>query len=134
MIGIKKCICYPPTFVMMIVILQAHFAEDWGMNKIVSNVLKLQIIGICNNDWSTFTIHNFYLKKKHKKSSIPNEAHEIHFKENWPSLWHHMATWIFVNVGSGTKPLPEPMLTYDQWSSAAVTWSNFTATADDVNP
>ena len=38
------------------------------------------------------------------------------------SLWHHMATEIWVNTGSGngllpdgTKPLPEPMLT--DWSS-----------------
>ena len=35
------------------------------------------------------------------------------------ALWHHMATEIWVNTGSGngllpdgTKPLPEPMLTY----------------------
>ena len=37
--------------------------------------------------------------------------------------WHHMATEIWVNIGSGngllpdgTKPLPEPMLTNHQWS------------------
>ena len=41
------------------------------------------------------------------------------FKSLWPSDWHHMATEIYVNIGSGnslmpddTKPLPEPMLTY----------------------
>ena len=38
------------------------------------------------------------------------------------ALWHHMATEVWVNIGSGngllpdgTKPLPEPMLTYHQW-------------------
>ena len=37
------------------------------------------------------------------------------------ALWRHMASWIWVNIGSGngllpdgTKPLPEPMLTYHQ--------------------
>ena len=37
--------------------------------------------------------------------------------------WHHMATETWVNIGSGngllpdgTKPLPEPMLTDNQWS------------------
>ena len=37
--------------------------------------------------------------------------------------WRHMVTEIFVNIGSGngvlsddTKPLPEPMLTDNQWS------------------
>ena len=37
------------------------------------------------------------------------------------SLWRHLAAWIAFNIGSGnglvpdgTKPLPEPMLTYDQ--------------------
>ena len=40
-----------------------------------------------------------------------------------------MATEIYVNIGTGngllpdgTKPLPEPMLTYDQWGVVAFTW------------
>ena len=40
-----------------------------------------------------------------------------------------MATEIWVNIGSGngllpdgTKPLPEPMLTNDQWGVVAFTW------------
>ena len=40
-----------------------------------------------------------------------------------------MATGIYVNIGSGngllpdsTKPLPEPMLTTDQWGAVAFTW------------
>ena len=43
-----------------------------------------------------------------------------------------MATKILVNFGSvngllpgGTKPLPEPMLTNDQWGSVALTWDQF---------
>ena len=40
--------------------------------------------------------------------------------------WCHMVTLIWVNIGSGngllpdgTKPLPEPMLTYHQWGNVA---------------
>ena len=40
-----------------------------------------------------------------------------------PAQWRHMATEIWVNIGlgngllpDGTKPLPEPMLTDQQWS------------------
>ena len=43
-----------------------------------------------------------------------------------------MVTEIWVNIGSGndllpngTKPLPEPMLTYHQWGSVAFTWEQF---------
>ena len=43
-----------------------------------------------------------------------------------------MATEIWVNIGSGngllpdgTKPLPEPMLTYHHWSLVAFTWEQF---------
>ena len=41
--------------------------------------------------------------------------------------WGHVMTFIWVNSGSGngllpdgTKPLPEPMLTYHQWDSVAL--------------
>ena len=43
-----------------------------------------------------------------------------------------MVAEIWVNIGSGngllsdgTKPLPEPMLTYDQWCVVAFTWWQF---------
>ena len=46
--------------------------------------------------------------------------------------WHHMASEIWVNFGSGngslpdgTKPLPEPMLTNDQRGVVAFTWWEF---------
>ena len=46
---------------------------------------------------------------------------------DWLIDWHHMATEIWVNIGSGngllpdgTKPLPEPMLTDHQWTGDAV--------------
>ena len=49
-----------------------------------------------------------------------------------------MVTEIWVNIGSGngllpdgTKPLPEPMLTYHQQDSVEIT--NFTASAQDIN-
>ena len=45
-------------------------------------------------------------------------------------------TYIWVNIGSsngllpdGTKPLPEPMLTYHQWSFVVFTLQQFTASA-----
>ena len=45
------------------------------------------------------------------------------------AYWRHMAKGILVNIGSGngllsdgTKPLPEPMLTNDQWVVVAFTW------------
>ena len=50
---------------------------------------------------------------------------------NWliVSQWRHMATKIWVNTGSGngllpdgTKPLPEPMLTYHQQRTATFIW------------
>ena len=31
--------------------------------------------------------------------------------------WCHMAPYIWVNIGSGTQPLPEAMLNYHQWGS-----------------
>ena len=44
----------------------------------------------------------------------------------------HMSTEIWVNMGSsngllpgGTKPLPEPMLTYHQWGPKTFTWKKF---------
>ena len=43
-----------------------------------------------------------------------------------------IATYVWVNIGSGngllpegTKPLPKPMLTYHQLGSAAITWEQF---------
>ena len=48
--------------------------------------------------------------------------------------WHHMATRIWVTIGSGNdllpdstkqKPLPAPMLTYHQRGSVALTWGQF---------
>ena len=49
------------------------------------------------------------------------------------AYWRHMATYIWVNIGSGkgllpdgTKPLPEAMLTYHQWSFRAFIWQQFT--------
>ena len=43
--------------------------------------------------------------------------------------WRHMATWNWVNIGwgngllpDGTKPLPEPMLTHNQWDPLTITW------------
>ena len=48
------------------------------------------------------------------------------------AYWHHIATWIWVNIVSGdgflpdgTKPLSEPMLTYHQWSFMAFFWRQF---------
>ena len=56
----------------------------------------------------------------------------------WPSEamatqdWFNMATQNWVNIGSGnglepdgTKPIPEPMLTYHQWDLLAFTWGKF---------
>ena len=50
-----------------------------------------------------------------KKSLLPARSFNV-------TLWHNMATEIWVNIGSGngllpdgTKPLPESMLTYHQW-------------------
>ena len=47
--------------------------------------------------------------------------------------------YIWVNIGlgngllpDGTKPLPEPMLTY-QWGSVALSQTNFTGSAHDIN-
>ena len=47
-------------------------------------------------------------------------------------LWPSDATWICVNIGSsnglvpdGTKPLPEPMLTYHQQGPVAFIWVQF---------
>ena len=47
---------------------------------------------------------------------------------------------IWVNVGSGngslldgTKPSPEPILTYHQLSPLVITWGNFTRNAQDIN-
>ena len=46
--------------------------------------------------------------------------------------WRHMVTWIWINIGSGngllpdgTKPLPEPMLTYHQRGSVAFSSEQF---------
>ena len=59
------------------------------------------------------------------------------------SLWPGDDVWgdIRVNFGSGngllpasTKPLPEPMLTYQQWGSVAFIWGSFTGSAQDINP
>ena len=43
-----------------------------------------------------------------------------------------METQNWINIGSGngllpdgTKPLPEPMLTYQEWSPVAFTWEPF---------
>ena len=51
----------------------------------------------------------------------------------------HMATQIWVNIGSGngvlpdcTKPLPDPMLTYHQWGSVAYTREQFHRTCSMV--
>ena len=51
-----------------------------------------------------------------------------------------MVTWIWVNIGSGSglvpsgnKPLPEPMLTYDQWSPVHVVSSDSNITEEDMN-
>ena len=45
------------------------------------------------------------------------------------TYWGHMVTEIWINIGSGngllpdgTKPLPESMLTYNQWGIVALTW------------
>ena len=52
--------------------------------------------------------------------------------EIFVAWWHHMATEILVNIGSGngllhdgTKPLPEPMLTDHEWSSVTFILGQF---------
>ena len=48
------------------------------------------------------------------------------------ALWCHMATTIWVNIGSGngllpdgTKPLPEPLWSTHQWGLVAFPWEQF---------
>ena len=50
----------------------------------------------------------------------------------WPLTHCGLVTEIWVNIGSGngllpdgTKPLPEPMLTYHQWGPKTFTWKKF---------
>ena len=51
------------------------------------------------------------------------------------TLYADMVTEICINIGSGngllpdgTKPLPEPMLTYHQWGPVTITWGQFPVT------
>ena len=51
-----------------------------------------------------------------------------------------MGIYIWVSIGSGnswlpdnTKPLPEPMLTYHQYGSVALTQDQFHKSAQDIN-
>ena len=53
----------------------------------------------------------------------------IKYQKNYCS---HMASWIWVNISSGngllpdgTKPLPDPMLTYHQWGLTTFLWGQF---------
>ena len=37
-------------------------------------------------------------------------------------------------VPGGTKPLPEPMLTYYQWVCMALAWAEFSGNAQEISP
>ena len=60
-------------------------------------------------------------------SKLPNNTLELIGPQ-----WRPMVTQNLVNIGSGnglmpvgTKPLPEPMLTYHHWNPSAFSWQQF---------
>ena len=66
-------------------------------------------------------------------STCSNRDRGIYVNSLWPNdAIFMMATQIWVNIGSGnvllpdgTKPLPEPMLTYHQQGLVTFTWGQF---------
>ena len=76
----------------------------------------------CNNSECYVLFHDFVLTDIWKTSKNYQENHLV--EQNINLLWPSNAIWwqIWINIGSGdgllpdgTKPLPEPMLTYHQW-------------------
>ena len=89
--------------------------------------------------------HNPNLVKIHfiifKNNNDPIGYNFVHVIRSWATFsmfyltvikWRHMVAYIWVNTGSGngllpdcSMPLPEPMLTYHQWSPVTFIWGQF---------
>ena len=104
-------------------------------HKTLSTLVQVMAWCLTAPSWSIITsyFHTFaginlsdiYKQSGTQKININKWMQQIN------SLWPSDAVWwqIWVNIGSGsgllpdgTKPLPEPMLTNDQWGVVAFTW------------
>ena len=74
--------------------------------------------------WTKCVLHQISVNSKVLANKIR------HCKCNTPKIgsnianmiWEHIIWSCFFNVPKGTKPLPEPMLTYPQWKSLAFSY------------
>ena len=73
-----------------------------------------------------------YLDQCWLRSILPYGVARPQWVNSTVAKWHHMATHIWVNIGSGngllpagTKPLPEPMLSYHRSGPVIFIWAPF---------
>ena len=108
----------------------ASFSHDeWERDNCllaVSSVIRRLVTcrDLCINTRVTLQLQLLYKLYNSVWSSDTVRRHRI-----WLALVQAMA-WCSIGSGNGlvpdgTKPLPEPMLTNDQWSLMAFTWNQF---------